>query len=292
MHVMPATEAQRPTDRDERHRMHVRKQRTRPINLFGPNANMKQSRPVRHTTLALALSLCLCGTLAPFAIASAASSQPRTAPAAPRPGSETRTADDTADDASAPAGDPRAPRAEGNIAELQSLVQAGNLTELRATRNGSYGAKLFFLAQEMLYYVALSQDDRWWRVVKTQDAGRADSVYADFARKSFTLAEGEIRRIQLTAQKALLDRVIAKSADRANRLSADLVLAQQQDSQVSQRQQQLQVEAASLQSDKLEAERKLRALQLQVDQLQRATEAGLGTSNTAAAKRWSDKAAD
>lgn len=274
--------------------MHVRKQRTRPINLFGPNANMKQSRPIRHTTLTLALSLCLCGTLAPFAIASAASSQPRTAATAPRPGpgADARTADNADNDASSPASDPRAPRAEGNIAELQSLVQAGSLTELRATRNGSYGAKLFFLAQEMLYYVALSQDDRWWRVVKTQDAGRADSVYAEFARKSFSLAEGEIRRIQLTAQKALLDRVIAKSADRANRLSADLVLAQQQDSQVSQRQQQLQVEAATLQSDKLEAERKLRALQMQVDQLQRATEAGLGTSNTAAARRWSDKAAD
>lgn len=291
---MPAREARQRINRDEQPRMHVRKQRTRPINLFGPNANMKQSRPIRHTTLTLALSLCLCGTLAPFAIASAASSQPRTAATAPRPGpgADARTADNADNDASSPASDPRAPRAEGNIAELQSLVQAGSLTELRATRNGSYGAKLFFLAQEMLYYVALSQDDRWWRVVKTQDAGRADSVYAEFARKSFSLAEGEIRRIQLTAQKALLDRVIAKSADRANRLSADLVLAQQQDSQVSQRQQQLQVEAATLQSDKLEAERKLRALQMQVDQLQRATEAGLGTSNTAAARRWSDKAAD
>jgi len=79
----------------------------------------------------------------------------------------------------------------------------------------------------------------------------------------------------LQAQKALLERVIAKSADRANRLTADLQLAQQQDSQVSQRQQQLQAESAVLQTDKLEAERKLRALQLQVEQLQKQTEAGL-----------------
>jgi hypothetical protein len=287
-HAMPATEAQRRIDRDERPRMHVRKQRARPINLFGPNANMKPSSTLRHTTLTLALSISLCGMLAPFAPASAASSLPGSAPTAPRQGPDTRAADDAA----SPPSDPRTSRPEGNIAELQSLVQAGSLTELRATRNGSYGAKLFFLAQEMLYYVALSQDDRWWRVVKTQDAGRADSVYAEFARKSFTLADGEIRRIQLTAQKALLDRVIARSSDRANRLSADLALAQQQDSQVSQRQQQLQAEAATLQSDKLEAERKLRALQMQVDQLQRATEAGLGPSNTASARRGSDRTPD
>jgi predicted nucleic acid-binding Zn-ribbon protein len=69
--------------------------------------------------------------------------------------------------------------------------------------------------------------------------------------------------------------VIAKSADRANRLTADLQLAQQQDSQVSQRQQQLQAESAVLQTDKLDAERKLRALQMQVEQLQKQTEAGL-----------------
>ncbi|KND55973.1 putative lipoprotein [Candidatus Paraburkholderia kirkii] len=127
---------------------------------------------------------------------------------------------------------------------------------MRETRNGSYGAKLFFLAQDMLFYVALSQDDRWWSVVKTQDPGRAESIYAQFARKSFDLADGEIRRMQLAAQKALLERVIEKSAERANRLSTNLAFAQQQDSQVSQRQQ-----------------------QLQVDQLQRQTEAGLAPVN-------------
>ena len=65
------------------------------------------------------------------------------------------------------------------------------------------------------------------------------------------------------------------SSNRASRLSADLALAQQQDSQVSERQQKLQAESAALQTDKLEAERKLHALQQQVEQLQRATEAGL-----------------
>ncbi|KDR28671.1 MULTISPECIES: DUF2968 domain-containing protein [Caballeronia] len=228
---------------------------------------MKQLRHhLRYATLALALSLC--GFLAPFGSTFAA-------PATAAKSAASEPAQPAPVDLSDLTANSNAPRVEGNIAELQSLVQAGSLTELRATRNGSYGARLYFLAQEMLYYVALSQDARLWRVVKTQDAARAETIYAQFSRKSFELADGEIRRAQLQAQKALLDRVIAKSADRANRLTADLELAQQQDSQVSQRQQQLQAESAVLQTDKLEAERKLRTLQLQVEQLQKQTEAGL-----------------
>jgi hypothetical protein len=236
---------------------------------------MTQHRYIRYATLTLALSLC--GILAPFSTTFAA---PAKADAAQTPAASA-PAQAAPEDLSDLNADSNAPRVEGNIAELQNLVQAGSLTELRAAHNGSYGAKLFFLAQEMLYYVALSQDARWWRVVKTQDASRAESIYAQFSRKSYELADGEIRRMQLQAQKALLDRVIAKSADRANRLSADLALSQQQDSQVTQRQQQLQAESAALQTDKLEAERKLRALQLQVDQLQKQSEAGLAPVSTA-----------
>jgi len=232
---------------------------------------MKQFRYLHHATLTLALSLC--GVLTPFTSTFAAPPAAKAAATAPQPSAALAQA--APEDLSDLNADSNAPRVEGNIAELQNLVQAGSLTELRATRNGSYGVKLFFLASEMLYYVALSQDERWWRVVKTQDVARAESIYAQFARKSFDLADGEISRTQLQAQKALLERVIAKSADRANRLTADLALAQQQDSQVTQRQQQLQAESAVLQTDKLEAERKLRALQLQVEQLQKQTEAGL-----------------
>ena len=122
-------------------------------------------------------------------------------------------ADDTSDDVSAS-------QAQGNVAELRQMVQTGQLTELRTTYNASYGATLFFYPQEMVYYVALFQEKRFWRVVKTQDDTRADTVYAQFARKSYDLAANEIRRTQLQAQKALLERVIAVSDDRAKRLSA------------------------------------------------------------------------
>jgi hypothetical protein len=237
-----------------------------PAQPFRHDATMKHARFLRFATFAVALSIC--GALAPltnaFADAKPAALQQSVQQPAPY------TAEDLSD-----VRPDSAPATSGNVTELQDLVKAGSLTELRSTRNGSYGARLYFLAREMVYYVALSQETQLWRVVKMQDENRAESVYAQFARKSFELADGEIRRTRLQAQTALLDRVIAVSANRANRLSADLALAQQQDAQVSERQQKLQAESSALASDKAEAERKLRALQLQVDQLQRQSEVGL-----------------
>jgi hypothetical protein len=166
-------------------------------------------------------------------------------------------------------------QAQGNVSELKQMVQARKLTELRVTYNGNYGAALFFYAQEMVYYVALFQDKNFWRVVKSQDDARAETAYAQFARKSYALAEGEIKRTQLQAQKALLERVIAVSNDRAQRLTADLSIARVQESEVSQRQQQMQVESAALLNEKSVAERKLLMLQRQVQQLQDQSEAGL-----------------
>jgi hypothetical protein len=166
-------------------------------------------------------------------------------------------------------------QAAGNVSELRQMVQAKKLTELRVTYNGNYGAALFFYPQEMVYYVALFQDKNFWRVVKTQDNMHAETVYAQFARKSYSLAEGEIQRTQLQAQKALLERVIAVSNDRAQRLTADLSIARTQENEVSQRQQQMQAESIALQNDKSNAERRLHALQQQVKQLQDQSEAGI-----------------
>jgi hypothetical protein len=236
----------------------------RPVPLFRHDAIMKHSRSTRSAILVFTLSLF--GAFLPFADAHAVAKPDASA-------SQTAQAADDLSDLT-PDGSTQSP-VTGNVTELQDLNKAGSLVELRSTRNANYGAQLYFLPREMVYYIALSQDKRLWRVVKTQDDVRAESVYAQFSRKSFDLASGEIRRAQLQAQTALLDRVIAVSANRANRLSADLALAQQQDAQVSERQQKLQAESMALASDKAEAERKLRVLQQQVDQLQRQSEAGL-----------------
>jgi hypothetical protein len=165
--------------------------------------------------------------------------------------------------------------ASGNVAELQQMIHGSDLSELRTTYNGSYGASLLFYGKEMTYYVALFQQKNFWRVIKTQDDGRAEAIYRDFARQTVQLSEVEIRRTRLDAQKVLTERLIALSQDRANRLEADLTVARQQQAIVASRQKQTRDEAATLQTQKLAAQEQLRAAQRQVHDLQRQLETGL-----------------
>jgi hypothetical protein len=123
--------------------------------------------------------------------------------------------------------------AQGDVAELMQMIHDSKLVELRTTYNGSYGASLFFYPDGMTYYVALFQDKHFWRVIKSQDDARAEAIYAGFVRQTSQLAEVEIHRMELQAQKAFLDRVIALSADRAKRLQADLDVARTQQAQVN-----------------------------------------------------------
>ena len=165
--------------------------------------------------------------------------------------------------------------AAGNVAELQQMIRGSDLSELRTTYNGSYGASLLFYGKEMTYYVALFQQKNFWRVIKTQDATRADMIYKDFVRQTLQLSDVEIRRTQLEAQKAFTERMIALSQDRANRLQADLDVAHQQQTIVANQQQQTRAETTALAQQKAAAQDQLRAAQRQVRELQRQLETGL-----------------
>src|SRR5579859_2496317 len=165
--------------------------------------------------------------------------------------------------------------AAGNVAELQQMIRGSDLSELRTTYNGGYGASLLFYGKEMTYYVALFQQKNFWRVIKTQDATRADMIYKDFVRQTVQLSDVEIRRTQLEAQKAFTERMIALSQDRANRLQADLDVAHQQQTIVANQQQQTRAEATALAQQKAAAQDQLRAAQRQVRELQRQLETGL-----------------
>jgi hypothetical protein len=170
---------------------------------------------------------------------------------------------------------PMSSEAQGNVAELMQMIQDTKLSELRTTYNGSYGASLFFYPREMTYYVALFQDKHFWRVIKSTDAGRAEAIYAGFVQQTAQLAEVEIHRTQLQAQKAYIEDTIALSEDRAKRLQADLEVARTQQAKVNDYQRQTQNEAAALREEKELAQAQLRQVQGQVMQLQRQTEMGL-----------------
>jgi hypothetical protein len=196
-------------------------------------------------------------------------SQPGVAPALPvtAPGGQAETTALTPDESRQ--------SAAGNVAELQQMIHGSDLSELRTTYNGSYGASMLFYGKEMTYYIALFQQKNFWRVIKTQDATRADMIYKDFVRQTVQLSDVEIRRTQLEAQKAFTQRMIALSQDRASRLQADLDVARQQQSIVATQQQEKRAEATALAQQKLAAQEQLRAAQRQVRELQRQLEIGL-----------------
>ncbi|MDQ7977908.1 DUF2968 domain-containing protein [Paraburkholderia sp. SARCC-3016] len=165
--------------------------------------------------------------------------------------------------------------ATGNVAELQQMIHGPNLTEMRTTYNGSYGASLMFYGKEVTYYVALFQKKNFWRVIKTSDDQRAEMIYRDFVRQTAQLSEVEIRRTKLEAQKAFTDHLIELSQDRANRLQADLSIARQQQTIVNSQQAQNRAEASALQQQKTQAQAQLRDAQRQVRELQRQLDSGL-----------------
>jgi hypothetical protein len=169
--------------------------------------------------------------------------------------------------------------AQGNVAELMQMIQDTKLSELRTTYNGSYGASLFFYPQEVTYYVALFQDKHFWRVIKSENVDRAEAVYAGFAQQTAQLADVEIRRMQLQAQKGYIENIIAVSQDRAKRLEADLDVARTQQAKVDNYQRQTQGEAVTLHEEKERAQAQLRQVQNEVMQLQRQTEFGLPTQS-------------
>lgn len=231
---------------------------------------MKYSLSLRHAVLLAAAGASLHGAIALAQESGASAPVVGTRPAmnvlTPQPATSAIQAASNADGGN---------DAQGDVAELMQMIHDSKLVELRTTYNGSYGASLFFYPDEMTYYVALFQDKHFWRVIKSQDDVRAEAIYAGFVRQTSQLAEIEIHRTQLQAQKAFLDRVIALSADRAKRLQADLDVARAQQAQVNDHQRLVQGEAVTLRAEQDRAQAQLRELQRQVQQLQRQTEAGL-----------------
>jgi hypothetical protein len=178
-------------------------------------------------------------------------------------------------DQSAPAAADDTKDTQGTVAELQQRMRGNELAELRTSYNGSYGASLLFYGKELTYYVVLFQQKNFWRVIKTQNEARAEGVYADFVHKSAQLADVELHRIKVAAQKDYTERLIALSEVSAERLQADLGVARQQQALVASRQKEVREQTVSLETQKRAAQEQLREVRRQVQALQRETEQGL-----------------
>jgi hypothetical protein len=170
------------------------------------------------------------------------------------------------------------------VAELQQLIQSHQVTELRTTYNGSYGASLLFKADDLVYYVALFQDKNFWRVLKTRSDSKAEATYRVFADQSASLASVDIQRIKLQAENARSEKLLSQRSTELSALQADQALRQQQEQQVAVRQQQSREQTQALEDQQKDVRAQLRDLQRQIAALQ-AQQADVGTATQAPARQ-------
>jgi hypothetical protein len=163
---------------------------------------------------------------------------------------------------------PGANAGNSTISELQALIQSRTLNELRTTYNGNYGASLLFKSDDLIYYVAMFQQKNFWRVIKTTSESQAEQVYKAFVDQTVQLADVDIRRIKLDAERANTEKLISTNESRLNALQNDVSVQRQQEQQVAARQEQARQEAASLANDRQVAREQLTTLQRQIRSLE------------------------
>ena len=147
------------------------------------------------------------------------------------------------------------------VSYLRQLMDGHQLTELRTTYNGTYGASLLFQADKLTYFVALFHDKVFWRVIQTYSEKDAESIYHTFAAQTEQLAQVDIDALRLQAGKKYAEQMVAMNEQRLQNLQQDAARQQQQAQQVMAQQQQAKQQAVSLSSD-------LRATSNQLDVVQ------------------------
>lgn len=158
--------------------------------------------------------------------------------------------------------------ATSTMAELQQLIQNRGLNELRTTYNGNYGASLLFKSDDLTYYVALFQQKNFWRVVKTTSEPQAEQTYKIFVDQTAQLADVDIRRIKLDAERSVAQKQLSDSQARLTSLQNDLTVQRQQEEQVMARQEQARQEANSLATEKQATTEQLTSLERQIKSLE------------------------
>jgi Protein of unknown function (DUF2968) len=63
----------------------------------------------------------------------------------------------------------------GTASILKDLEAHGSITELRSSSSGDYRADLSFFNEGLTYYVALAQNNVYWRVIATPSKQRAEA---------------------------------------------------------------------------------------------------------------------
>lgn len=154
------------------------------------------------------------------------------------------------------------------VAQLQQLIQARGVQELRTAYNGRFGASLLFAADSMTYYVALFQQREFWRVFKTTDESLAERMYTQYRQDTVDYAAADLERIKLQAEVAKAEKQLNESADQLTVLQNDLALQRQQEALAIAQREESRREAYALAEQEREAREQLRELQRQIKDLE------------------------
>lgn len=168
----------------------------------------------------------------------------------------------------APDSDRSAPVVRNTVDELRQLMDGQQLTELRTTYNGTYGASLLFNASTLQYYVSLFQGKEFWRVIKTDSVETAENVYETFVKQTRDLAQVNIDTIRLEAGKRYTESLVAYNEQRLRSLQQEADLQRQQAQQVSSAIQQAKQQAVSLSTDLRSSNTQLEQLNQRIQALQ------------------------
>ena len=157
----------------------------------------------------------------------------------------------------------------GNTAaELQRLMAAGGLNEMRTSYNGSYGASLLFHSESLNYYIALFHERQFWRVIRTDQFNEAEQLYRTFSSQTEQLAQVQLDTQRLDASKRYTEKLVAMNESRLRGIQRELAQQQQQAIAVSQAIEANRQHAQVLSGDLRATNSQLEALQAQIRALQ------------------------
>lgn len=163
----------------------------------------------------------------------------------------------------------------GEVGTLIGLIRDKKVDELRTVYNAEYGASEFFDRENLVYFVALFQFKRFWKVVRTDRAGLADQLFKQFVSQSTELAQVERNRVLAQAWRDRYDKEVASAKRKVEAMQADLSIERAQSTQVNARQAQMREGVLSLQSEQAQAREQLSKLRAQEHRLQQALQGDL-----------------
>ncbi|MGO4505342.1 MULTISPECIES: DUF2968 domain-containing protein [unclassified Dyella] len=141
-----------------------------------------------------------------------------------------------------------------DVEEVEALMHLDTVTQVREMHSFNHAVRLLFHNAALKFYAAIYMDDLLWRAMKSSDFDAAEKAFDDFVAQVNHRARSEVRRVQLDAANMQLQRVIAESEARAERLRANIQRNATQKQRAMERESELRDSIQQLDAARLQAQ--------------------------------------